>query len=313
MTLDTRHSTLESNWTLLAWNGVGFDIPSDWTLAAAAGDRKRGSLRVEDDYLVRAEVAWQPVHRKRTIEQVVESVRRQYDRSARKRRRPVDVDETGLKLNRRDYRVLCVRPRDDRAALESLNLVYRCVACTRAVLAGVYYRPSERKRMTEVARRLFESLYDHTSGKDDVWSAYGVSLEVPTDFELARSSLRVGLVDLSFARKDWQIDLVRSALAEVQIAGQGLGQWFVAAYARRLKNYTTTTARTEFRGHAALAVEGATTVARSILRPLRPRERLYCRAWHCQVADKLFIFRLSGPKAGRDEFDRLLATVVCHE
>ena len=92
----------------------------------------------------------------------------------------------------------------------------------------------------------------------------------------------------------------------------GLGQWFVTAYAKPLRHYATTTERTEFRGHAALKVAGATKVSKAVLRPMQPRSRVYVRAWHCQVTDKLFIFRLSGPRKAEEEFETLLKTVVCH-
>jgi hypothetical protein len=302
------------DWTLLAWNGVGFEMPADWSLAAATGDRKKGLLRVEDEYLTRAEVVWQPVHRHRTVDDIVAAARRQFLKNARKRGERLVVEPAdGPKLKRRDYRLLRCRPEDSVGdSVESLNLVTRCESCRRAVLVSVFGRRSERRGITETARRLFDALYDHSDGRTDVWSAFGVRLEVPADYELTRSALRVGLVDLSFARKDWQIDLIRSALAEVQIGRQGLGQWFVGAYARRLRSYTTTTERLEFRGHAALDVRGATSTAKALLRPLRPREHLFCRTWHCQNTDKLLIFRQSGPRAAKEEFERLLAKVVCH-
>ena len=295
------------DWTLLSWQGVGFEIPADWSLAAATGDRKKGGLRVEDELLTRLEVAWQRVSRKRTLDRIVDEVTRRFRRNARKRRQAVSIEEASLKLRRRDYRLL--RCRSD---VESLNLIYRCERCRKAVVATLYPRPGERAPKNALARRIFDSLYDHARGKRDVWSAYGVRLEVPTDYELANSALRAGLVDLTFIRRDWQITLVRSALAEVQLRERGLGQWFAAAYARRLRQYATTTERTTFRGHAALKVTGATKVARAILRPTQPRSRVYIRAWHCQVSDKLFIFHFSAPREAEAEFEDLLGTVFCH-
>jgi len=302
-----------SDWHLLSWFGVRFEIPPDWTLAAATGDRTRGSLRVEDEFTTRAEVAWQPIHRKRTLEQAVEEVRKRFRRNIRKRKEEAEIEDfTGLKLRRKGYHLfLCTIERDDRP-VETINMVYRCEDCRRAIIASVYYRPRERRQMHQTARRLFDSVRDHASGDNDVWSAYGVRLEVPSDYDLAGSSLRVGLVDLQFVRKDWQIDLLRAAMADVQIRRSGLAAWFAKTYAKRLRHYTTTTTRTEFRGHAALAVSGRTKMARTLMKPLRPRDRIYVRAWHCQNTDKLFIFRLSAPKEAEDLFDDLLKTVVCH-
>lgn len=302
-----------AEWALLGWFGVRAEVPPAWNLAAARGDRKRGSLRLEDEDVVRAEIAWQPVHRKRTLQQIADQVTRRLERTARKRRESVEVAPVSdLKLNRRAYRLFRCQTQAGRRSVLSLNLVYRCETCRRAVVATVFYRPSERKRLTAAARHLFDTLADHPADERDVWSAYGFRLEVPSDYDLAKSALRVGLVDLTFVRRDWQIDFLRSALAEVQVRRQGLAQWFAGAYARHLRQYTTTTERTEFRGHAAVAVEGRSKMGKVLLRPLRPRHRVHCLAWHCQVSDKLFIFRMSGPRELREEFDQLLETVACH-
>ena len=294
-------------WTHFGWQGIQFDLPSDWNLAVVNGDYNSGYLRLDDDNMVRIELKWEGRRNRLPIGKVVTNYLASMEKRAKKQKLPFECkrDLKFAVLPDHDYE--CMSWVSDFSAL---SVASRCNDCGRVVLARVLYRKGDGGKAA--ARRVFSSLRDHPEGDAVVWQFFDFRCATPKGLELERSSLKTGSIEMYFCDRKDEMEVCRVALAQIALKRLSLRDWFHEHYRKRLKGMLFEVEKAPYRGHPGLLCLGRTSIRKSMFAGLQRRRYLHCRVWHCPEADKLYTLRLVSSSEEDERFEALCDQVPCH-
>jgi hypothetical protein len=296
-------------WLLHGWQGITFETPLDWELAAVHGDNKKGYLSLDDGRILRLELKWEPAKSSLDIAKTVSHHLAQLQRKAGKKAPPLKV-QRNLKLARlrgKDYECFSVED-----GLYSLNLLSRCQKCGQVILLSVLFDPDEDREKEDIFQRIVSSLRDHPSGGEIKWALYGLCFTLPEKAYLSENTLKAGSIELNFREAKGEISVARIGLAGTVLRRKKLDSWFYERYAKRLAAFRYDTERTKFRDHLALEVKGETPRFRGILPVIRSKEYLKALAWFCETMDKIYVFLTIGKDKESQTFERFSSAVECH-
>jgi len=302
-------NSLQGKWLFHGWQGITFETPVDWELAAVHGDAKKGYLSLDDGRMLRLELKWEPSKSSldiaKTVSHHLGALRRKAGRKA-----PAPEVKRDLKLARlkgKDYECFSVTN-----GMCSLNLLSRCQKCRRVILLSVLFNPDEDREKEGIFQRIVNSLRDHPSGGKINWALYGLRFALPEKAHLSENTLRAGAIELKFREPKGEISVARIALAGSILRHKKLDSWFYERYGKRLTAFRYDAERTKFKGHLALEVKGETPRFRGFLPTIRRKEYLKALAWFCEVMDKIYVFLSIGKDKEGQTFERYSAAVECH-
>ncbi|HIE09356.1 MAG TPA: hypothetical protein EYP65_05850, partial [Armatimonadetes bacterium] len=195
---------------LVAWQGISVEVPEDWTLGDIGAGERSGYLRLDDRDMPRLEVKWEHAPRGSDPELVVRRFLNMLKRG-RKGQRAEEV-RRGLPLipEREERKTLCFLWRGN---FKGYGAAWFCRECKRAVIAQVLGRADERG-LEELAKEVLSSLRDHPEGEETVWSVYGLTVVVPSDWRLLGFRFLTGYLNLKFGRGKDTVTVHRWAMAE---------------------------------------------------------------------------------------------------
>jgi len=299
-------NSVQGKWLLHGWQGITFETPADWELAAVQGDAKKGYLSLDDGRMMRLELKWEPSKSSLAIAKTVDHHIAQLQRKAGKRAPPLKV-RRNLKLVRlrgKDYECFAIENE-----VKAYNLLSRCENCGRVLLLCVLLEPDKEE---VIFQRIVSSLCDHPYGGKVKWGLYGFYFILPEKAHLLENTLKAGSIELNFQEPEGEISVARIGLAESTLRRQKFDSWFHERYGKRLAAFRYSTEKTKFKGHLALKVKGGTPRLRGLLPILRRKEYLRALAWFCEVTDRIYVFRTISKAKDSQTFRRFSAAVECH-
>lgn len=191
-----------------AWEGVAFDAPSDWELAAHEKRQHVVRLRLEDDDAVRFIGEWtRPAASGPDLSEIV----RRFEASAR----------TLRKTARRSESLTDLPPGWSSAVYEMSEGPTMGVAfylTPRRELFGVFelhQRHGSLGEMKSRVRRFIASFSYTPLDQPRLWSCYDVTFVSPPFFELEEASFHAGLRQMTFGRARRRLCLTFASLADI--------------------------------------------------------------------------------------------------
>ena len=282
-------------------------MPDDWHLARVQGSREQGYLRVDDDSQVRLELRWEkPVKRPENFEKMAARMLAKFEKLARRK-------SPGLKISR-DTRVAapegkevqCFEAKDKGV---SYGCLMRCTTCGRTVLGRVI--GSTREDLKTTAARIFDSLADHP-GSDglDQWDVYGLRFALPPEYTLLQTKMRTGAIELLFFRKKIEIDIRRLSLAGILLKECSLKNFFTNYIYKDIKAFKYQAEEIPVKGHQGVGLTGPRSIRGRLMARTLGKRFVHAYAWLCE--DRIYIFRMTTPKAEDQLFFDLAERVQCH-
>jgi hypothetical protein len=192
---------------------------------------------------------------------------------------------------------------------QALAMLSRCEQCGRIVHVQLLGGPDGLPK--SLGRTVFASLRDHSEQGRSAWRFLDVQFEAPAAMRLAAKSLKTGCVRMSLRGGGERLEFVRVSLAQVVLAEQGLEEWFRGFYGPSLRRRRYRVRSAQFRGHAALEVQGRPWLLVSPLALLGKGRVLRARCWHCEASNRILICRHEGPPGRGDTFARAARSFHC--
>jgi len=308
ISVDSKSGTVSfNNWIHFGWQGIEWEMPEEWTLGKIEGDRANGYLRIDDEDMVRLEARWHvPKSGKVDIEAEAEKQIREIEKKTKKSKQKVIVKRKVRLVQREDSDWECYHMRTE---FHVWNLVNHCHICGRVILLRLFHLAKEDDRA--LAERVFGSFIDHQEDCHDHWDVYGLSMRLPTSFELDHPSLKTGEIHLQFKRRREIFIGRRISLAELQLREMSLKEWSIKRFKAEWQKFRWQFEESEFLRHESCFVRGYARIARQIWSPLSAKV-LKCRVWYCKDSDKLFILHAQMKDEESDLFEEVCASIHCH-
>jgi len=296
-----------SEWTHFGWQGIEFEMPAEWSLGKIEGERKSGYLRIDGGDMPRIEAKWDaPRSANYDVSRELDRQIRELEKRSRKAKMDFQVKRDVKLVRLENRRWECAHWRSDSSAYCVLT---RCDDCGRVVLLRLLYQEDEPGR--DWARRIFESLSDHREDCRDYWDVFGLSLKVPSEFTLERSSLKTGEIRLQLQRGRELFEAVRVSLGEYQLRDASLDDWFEKFAKKELEPYRWSKSPCKVREHPGFAFDGPRRLAKRILTPWNACS-LKSKVWYCKPSDKLYILRSHLRRQQAEFFEEVCTSVECH-
>lgn len=227
---------------LLGWQGITATLPANWNLASFGGGAAAGNLRADDEDGPRLELRWERPKATPDLEQSIARFVETLARQAKKQKQPFTPaarPRLVSKSRRGKNQVVNFGWTGDREAIagHGWGVSWHCAECGRVVVAHIIGRGSERPdRAQRLAGEILASLECHGSGGWQTWSVFGLRVEVPEEFGLARARLLTGRLELEWLRpraggllawtkRDERLALTRLSLADTLLQNETLEEW----------------------------------------------------------------------------------------
>jgi len=313
-------------WTRFGWQGFDVSVPSDWELVGLpkSHDPAEGHVRLDDRLGPRLEIKWRAHPQKKfdiekTLDNYITGIKKQYEKEIG----PIDV--------RRDQAIIPDLPEyadflrnkeirffSWRAGIRAHGVVWRCLECRRTVMAQTV-SPSEEKGHRSTSLRVLGSLRDHATQDANLWTAYGLSMEVPRRYRLNNLKLLNGYIMFSFSDGSGDLAVERYGLADQQLRSESLESWYRRAYRKSLRG-TYFVLEAESGATDAIRLTGRSrrvvdVVDRWDLGASRAwdlafrRPQFRARAWCEPDANRINVVRASGKAGVQDLVERVAASM----
>jgi hypothetical protein len=291
---------------VIGWQGLTVRVPTAWEPQSLSGTRIQGALQLDDGEAVRLRCTWRELRRPPDLLAEAETYISGLEKAARKKGVDFSVKRDVPFPLPEELAGTCFLWRAEETTYASL--LY-CQECRR--LSGVYVFGRPGQGLEREAKQVLASFRCHSEGERESWSIFGLRAELPSSWELAKSELRAGQVTLQFVRGQEEVSLSRVALARSILRRQKFVRWAQGFYGKSLAGFRWKGARTEYRGHIALAMEGEERLRGPLPRLFRKGRQLRVRAWYCQELDKIYSVWYVGDEGGA--LEGLSAQVPCHQ
>lgn len=209
-----------SNWKSVAWGGVRFAVPTNWT-PGRIGPRH---LLLESEAGPAMEIKWGPVRGRFSRRGQLRRIARQVSRNAAVfRERPLNaewrralgsVEASGFEWNGKGQ--------------GAIGALLFCSVCRTASLMQ-FFHCGGGAAIEERASRVLASFQDHREDGRSVWALYDISAILPGHFRRESHRFEAGRFVLEFRGRRCRLTLYRWAPAGVLLKGKDLGAFAEAA------------------------------------------------------------------------------------
>ena len=239
----SRPATFAVRQHWIGWQGFTVTVPVEWNLASFGGDSKKGNLRIDDGDGPRIELIWETPAPTVNLEKSIEDFLQKLARNAKKQKRPFQAaDHPAIVPKNRKAKAQLVNfgwtsDNSEPLAAHGWGTAWRCADCGRVVVAHLFGRAGEKPRTVQQwAGDIFTSLECHGKGGWQAWSVFGLSAEIPMDFQFARAKLQTGRLEIEWERPiptgpaGWwarpeRLILRRSSAANLLLENETLEEW----------------------------------------------------------------------------------------
>lgn len=284
-------------WTTFGWAGIRLEIPSNWELSGLSGDEKDGYLRLDGEEMPRLELKWAQSKKKkpdlgRVLDEYFKLVRKNYKRKEAKLhiQRHVNLVRDESVFEGRE--VVSFTWKGD---IRANGIIFHCHTCKRITIVQVMGHLKENLRATTV--RILQSVQDHPSEQNVLWSAYKLNVEVPRRYRLGKHQLLSGYLLFSFADGSRKISIERYGVADVTLKDQDLESWFRLKYAKAIGGYGFEITSRMHDGDEHLRVIGEQTRVTDRI-PFAPvlavdkvmrRQVFAAHLWRCHKSNRIYV------------------------
>lgn len=306
----------QQKWVQFGWQGISLWIPEDWYPSALGSDSASGYLRVQNADGGAIEVKWSTPKGTVDMDAELSKYRKNLERAARKRREEftwkdkpkVPTREASPGKNRHFF--------GWNGASQALGVIWYCKDCGRVVIAQVVLPRSE--DATTLASRLLNGIDDH--GVDDInlWSLYGLQVQLPTAWHLDRHQLMAGYTMLQFRKRDRTMRIERWALANIALKDNNLPEFIVGHSRKFWKEFSLRYNDCVWKEHPAARFVGRTRrVWKLLISPilrfikLPAADRISVLSWHCEKDNKIFAVHSVHPLGDTAALEEIADTIVC--
>ena len=282
-----------SEWTNFGWEGALLHIPRAWNPGSITGDRKSGSVRLDDRKMARLEFEWREARGDDELGRLVDRYIEGLAKKAQKAGKSLNVERhpESLGLNLPDMR--SVEAFSWESEFRVTTLACYSQKSDRVFFLRAMGHPEE--DLSELLQKLFNSLLDTAPEAPKLWALYDLEFTSPSGYDLEGYDLKSGHIKLSFRKGRNLLQLDRVSLAEILLRTQALSNWYREFFKKDLRHYDFEIGDGSVRGHSALSVKGRPkSRIRGLFRPLpvwnvQPRFNLDGRAWSCETSNKIFV------------------------
>lgn len=327
---------LHTSPSIVGWNGIYLEVPSEWNLSAASGDMAQGHIRIDGPGEMHVRVRWNRVKKKpgpEGVQRILNRYLKGLEKGSRRRKLKFEsnqdvrltIQSEGAKRKPlffswqgRDIQSGSTGQSKAKAAeSQAVGLIWYCAACGRITIAQV--DGPIRRSLTQVASQILGTLDDHAVEGCHTWAVYGLAAEIPADFVLSGHKLLSGYIQLRFTKGQSSIQLDRWAMADVALKNVPLQRWVNSHFAKVLRGFNWSKEDADIRGHKGLALTGTIrgirdrirAVAMSAVR-LRPANRLTQYSWQCEETNRICSVQVIHSKEEAGLAEEIAASYVCH-
>jgi len=206
----------------VAWNGIRFQVPSDWLPFRI----ERNYLVLERDAVPVMEIKWGRIRgrfsRERHLQLLAVRQKKKAGRAVRSCELPPDWEKALAA-----YRACGFQWQEQKTGATGA-LLY-CPVCRNATLVQFYQNDPAPEG--NLLTRILASFRDHSQGDAVLWSAFDIRVAVPSFLQLRRHRFEPGYFELAFASKKHTVILNRWGPASVLLAGRDLSGFAASAAA----------------------------------------------------------------------------------
>ncbi len=303
----------------IGWMGLTFNVPENWDLVLAKGNRFDGYLRFEEDGVLRCEIQWTLVSAGRVVlDEQLEHYLKSLERMLSKSGKPVAIRRNIHLVSRRQVK-RNVRDFVWESNTVGYGMMWFCEDCRKALVAQVL--GYEHEPVKDWAKQVFLSLSDHPEGEWEVWSVYGLRFEAPKGWNMSKSEVVPGKVRFVFRQGEYELSVGRYGPASVLLKGKRLEEFAVEALGKESVEHFDIHYRLEnLHGHDGMVLMGKDKRSGNplhvFLRRLRtgnPFPQFRGWLWHCEQSNRFFL--VVGAIAPEHEplWEHMAKSVRCHE
>jgi len=208
---------------LFAWQGLEARVPPEWELGAFRGDFNEGQAYLDDGTDTRMRLRWS---NRKTRNIRLDTTIRRYQRRMLKGR------HTGAQFKMLDLSFFPKPFRKNRDVVAfhwtlgqtAYGAAWRCHDCGRFVIAEILFPPGQSSRKT--AKAVLNTITDHCSDGQCLWSVYGFAFRVPESYNLISPKLQSGRLHFAFehGKSSW-LTIERWGVASLMLARLAFEQW----------------------------------------------------------------------------------------
>ena len=312
----------------IGWQGISMDVPADWSVTGFGGDNRSGSLRVDagtgesKTAPVGLEARWMQ-HKKPPTSSEVEQRLTQLLNAVEKTAKRDKIEartSSGPRASDNEDRPIqfAFRWKADRSAS---GRIWYCAACGRVVIAQVYGHGGP--RFLDQAANILDSIGCHGSEIGwRKWALYGLDTAAPATYVLTGQQVMNIYLQLSFRENgpDETLSIEQWGLANVQLKGAYLDEWFEVKAGSSLAHVKLEKAEDEVNGHAALRMTGRRGGAlywmwdglRDLMRFRMPATFYDALLWECPDSNKAYLVQTFSRKGRRDLVREIADRTRCH-
>jgi hypothetical protein len=328
----TGETPSDSSTQTIAWQRIVLNAPASWSLVAASGDERAGSIRVEQTgpdegaVIVGIELRWSRIKQAQTADMLDKRIKPLLD-AAEKTAKRIGADAGAAVAPYEDSRRLerdCVREFSWRADSAAIGRIWRCSECGRLVIAQVHGRPGTRFR--DRARAILGGIECHNIEVGWTrWALYGLDVSVPADFTLTAQQLMNIYIELRFTRgKGGKIGetltVEQWSAANVQLKGAYLDEWFETKGQAVHQSLTLDKVESEIHGHPALDMTGRRTglmywmgdASKSLAAMQLPASHYSAIGWECAASNKVYLVQTLTVRKDEDTAREVAERIRCH-
>lgn len=307
---------------LVAWQEISAEVPENWTVGAISAGERSGYLRLDDREMPRLEVKWEYAPKGSDPDLVVKRFLNMLKKG--KKGQKAEEVRRGFPLipEREERKTLCFSWSGN---FKGYGVAWFCRECRRAVMAQVLGK-ADQHGLQELAKEVLSSLRDHPDGDENVWSIYGLTVTVPSDWRLRGFRFLTGYINLKFGKGGQSVTIHRWAMAEYLLSEKDLHDFLMERGAKSLRKVELKEEPVAIKGHEGLKVEvtpyrgeedkGRWRWVKWLIWGRPPKgenRRLSCVIWHCEGSDRIYVVEMRGRDEAEELMWRIARLVRCHE
>ncbi len=315
-------------WKLAGWQGLTLWTPPAWNLAAYSGDKRTGSLRMDNgepasSAAVGVEARWSQAAGRLTQAELEKRLERYFAsiaKQARRKKIAVASHSKPLPDAHRPERG-AQRAFSWSADRKGTGRIWHCGECGRLVIAQV---TGAAGGASSVASDILASLECHPPDPQwHLWSLYDLLTQVPTDFALqGKPQLMNIYVQLLFGRGQTldRVSVEQWGVANVQLRGAYLNEWFRRKNAAQEATLRYDEQESEAHGHPALLLTGrraglvywAGQAVPQLAKLQRPAVHFAACVWECPDSNKIHLVQSFTRRPEPELVAEIVARTPCH-
>lgn len=201
-----------------AWQGISLALGDDWRPAALTGSFREGYARLEGEREAIIQIRWKKSKPVKGLNRRVLAYFSQLERTARKGKGDFTSELKILSDGAVEYHW--------HAGAKAYGKMWYDDAFGRVMFLERSGRNSD--SFKREARDLFEAVQIH-SGERRPWCLIGLSISLPSAYQLQSYKLLSGRTTLQFRRRGARLTAERWAFASQLLAKHGFGEWAISA------------------------------------------------------------------------------------